>query len=221
MLSHSLNISWKAKVQWNKEKELIRIRVPIQLHNLQWKCIRNGREDSLGRWWQQAIQNDKKQIIAWAKSQSWEHSCWVYCEIHSIPVKGKLKRISYDSIQSVGQEAGVDTNEEIFHSEAGRKIQVEGSQLGSMIQGIKEEDGLSSHLSLVISWSLSCSCKEAILVTSGKHWESEHRQSKGSEESRMWSSLVNRSRRSHCRWEQRIMESERRMKFQREGSQSS
>ena len=31
--------------------------------------------------------------------------------------------ISHDSIQSVGQEAVVDTNEEIFHSEAGKKNQ--------------------------------------------------------------------------------------------------
>ena len=70
---------------------------------------------------------------------SHENTVWVYCEIHSIPVKGKLKRISYDSIQSVGQEAVVDTNEEIFHSEAGRKIQVEGRQLGSMIQELSKK----------------------------------------------------------------------------------
>ena len=97
----------------------------------------------------------------------------------------------------------------------------ENNMIDCVIARIKKENSLSSHLCPVIQWSLCYWCKEDILVTSGKQWESEHRQSKGWEESRMWSSLVNQSRRSHCRWEQRILESERRMKLRREESQSS
>ena len=100
----------RTKEWWNKDKHIADL---VMRKHWEWKEGEN-KQTKMSR------KASKKQIIAWAKSGSWEHCYWVYCKINSISVKRSIKRISYDSIQTVYQEAVVDTNESIFHSEAGK-----------------------------------------------------------------------------------------------------